>query len=142
MNNKSMDTVQTEELLTPTSKHTERYHRIFAGLIAVFVTFVVLTNTVGVKLFTVFGNTLPVSILWYPLTFLVTDIVSEMFGAKRARFLVVMGFSMSVLLLTFSLIGIRLPVAEFYPLQEDYAISSALFGDYFSAPWPHICSRK
>ena len=120
MNNKSMDTVQTEELLTPTSKHTERYHRIFAGLIAVFVTFVVLTNTVGVKLFTVFGNTLPVSILWYPLTFLVTDIVSEMFGAKRARFLVVMGFSMSVLLLTFSLIGIRLPVAEFYPLQEDY----------------------
>ena len=121
MNNKSMDTVQTEELLTPTSKHTERYHRIFAGLIAVFVTFVVLTNTVGVKLFTVFGNTLPVSILWYPLTFLVTDIASEMFGAKRARFLVVMGFSMSVLLLTFSLIGIRLPVAEFYPLQEDYA---------------------
>lgn len=100
--------------------HTERYHRIFAGLMAVFVTFVVLTNTVGIKLFTVFGQILPVSIIWYPLTFLVTDIASEMFGAKRARYLVVMGFSMSVLLLAFSLIGIRLPVAEFYPLQQDY----------------------
>lgn len=87
---------------------------------AVFVTLVVLTNTVGVKLFTVGDMTLPVSIVWYPLTFLVTDIVSEVYGARRARFLVIMGFSMSVLLLVFSLIGIGLPVASVYPLQQDY----------------------
>ena len=87
---------------------------------AVFVTLVILTNTVGVKLFTAGGMILPVSIIWYPLTFLVTDIVSEVYGARRARFLVIMGFSMSVLLLVFSLIGIRLPVASVYPLQPDY----------------------
>lgn len=97
-----------------------RYEQLYAGFVAVFVTFVVLTNTVGVKLFTAFGNVLPVSIIWFPLTFLITDIVSEMYGARRARFLVIMGFCMSLLLLAFSLIGIRLPVAEFYPLQEDY----------------------
>lgn len=97
-----------------------RYEQLYAGFVAVFVTLVVLTNTVGVKLFTAFGNVLPVSIIWFPLTFLITDIVSEMYGARRARFLVIMGFCMSLLLLAFSLIGIRLPVAEFYPLQEDY----------------------
>ena len=70
---------------------------------ALFVTFVVLTNTVGVKLFTLFGVTLPVSILWYPLTFLITDIVSEVYGASRARYLVLTGFAMSLLLLAFSL---------------------------------------
>ncbi len=98
----------------------KRYEQLYAGFVAVFVTFVVLTNTVGVKLFTAFGKVLPVSIIWFPLTFLITDIVSEMYGARRARFLVIMGFYMSLLLLAFSLIGIRLPVAEFYPLQEDY----------------------
>jgi len=98
----------------------KRYEQLYAGFVAVFVTFVVLTNTVGVKLFTAFGKVLPVSIIWFPLTFLITDIVSEMYGARRARFLVIMGFCMSLLLLGFSLIGIRLPVAEFYPLQEDY----------------------
>ncbi|NIV93008.1 queuosine precursor transporter [candidate division KSB1 bacterium] len=103
---------------TPTS---HLYENIFAGFMAVFVTFVVLTNTVGMKLFTLFGRTLPVSIIWYPLTFLVTDIVSEMYGARKARFLVIMGFAMSVVLLAFSLIGIALPVADVYPLQEDYA---------------------
>jgi len=97
-----------------------RYELLFAGFMAVFVTLVVLTNTVGVKLFTVGGMILPVSIVWYPLTFLVTDIVSEVYGARRARFLVIMGFCMSVLLLAFSLIGIGLPVASVYPLQQDY----------------------
>jgi uncharacterized integral membrane protein (TIGR00697 family) len=87
---------------------------------ALFVTFVLLTNTVGVKLFTVVGVTLPVSILWYPLTFLVTDIVSEVYGARRARYLVLMGFGMSLVLLAFSLIGIALPAASFYALDPDY----------------------
>jgi len=91
----------------------KRYEQLYAGFMAVFVTFVVLTNTVGVKLFTAFGIVLPVSIIWFPLTFLITDIVSEMYGARRARFLVIMGFCMSLLLLAFSLIGIRLPVASF-----------------------------
>jgi uncharacterized integral membrane protein (TIGR00697 family) len=98
----------------------KRYELIYAGLMAVFVTLVVLTNTVGVKLFAVCGMTLPVSIVWYPLTFLLTDIVSEIYGARRARFLVIMGFCMSLLLLGFSLVGIALPVAPVYPLQQDY----------------------
>ncbi|RMD88151.1 MAG: VUT family protein [Calditrichaeota bacterium] len=94
--------------------------KIYAIFLSVFVTFVLLTNTVGVKLFTVLGRTLPVSILWYPFTFLITDIVSEIYGKKRAQFLVIVGFFMSLLLLGFSLIGIALPVADVYPLQEDY----------------------
>jgi len=97
-----------------------RFEFIFSGLVALFVTFVVLTNTVGVKLFTLFGMTLPVSIIWYPLTFLINDIASEVYGASRARFLVVAGFAMSLLLLAFSMVGVALPVASVYPLQEDY----------------------
>jgi hypothetical protein len=100
--------------------HVERYERIYGIFVALFVTFVVLTNTAGVKLFTLFGTTLPVSILWYPLTFLVTDVVSEIYGARRARFLVVMGFVMSTVLLGFSLIGIALPAASFYELDDAY----------------------
>ena len=98
-----------------------RYEIVFATCVALFVTFVVLTNTVGVKLFTAGALILPVSILWYPLTFLVTDIVSEVYGARRARFLVITGFAMSLPLLASSLIGIALPAASVYPLGTDYA---------------------
>ena len=100
--------------------NADRYNLIYAISMGIFVTFVILTNTAGVKIFTIFGLNLPVSILWYPFTFLITDIVSEMYGAKKARHLVIMGFIMSLVLLLFSLIGIGLPAADFYPLQEDY----------------------
>jgi uncharacterized integral membrane protein (TIGR00697 family) len=104
----------------PTVPTWTRYERCFTILTALFVTFVILTNTVGVKLFEVGGRILPVSILWYPLTFLLTDIVSEVYGAGRARYLVVMGFGMSVVLLAFSLIGVGLPAASVYALDSDY----------------------
>jgi len=60
------------------------------------------------------------STLWYPLTFLLTDIVSEIYGARRARLMVVLGFSMSLVLLGASLVGIALPTADVYPLGDDY----------------------
>ena len=97
-----------------------RYEQLFLILAAFFVTFVVLTNTVGVKLFEIGGRTLPVSIIWYPLSFLITDIVSEIYGSRRARLLVYLGFGMSLVLLAFSLVGIALPTAAIYPLGEDY----------------------
>lgn len=100
--------------------HSERYERLFGLFTSLFVTFVLLTNTVGVKLFTLAGLTLPVSILWYPLTFLLTDIVSEVYGKRRARFMVAMGFAMSMLLLGGALIGIGLPSASVYALDSDY----------------------
>jgi uncharacterized integral membrane protein (TIGR00697 family) len=98
----------------------QRYERIYAAHIALFITFVLLTNTLGVKLFTFAGYVLPVSIIWYPLTFLITDVVSEIYGAKRASFMVIGGFAMSMVLLFFAQVGIALPVADVYPLQREY----------------------
>ena len=43
---------------------SQRHEQVSAGFVAVFVTFVLLTNTVGVKLFTIWGLTLPVSVVW------------------------------------------------------------------------------
>lgn len=92
----------------------------YASFMGLFVTLVVLTNTVGVKLFEISGLVFPVSLVWFPFTFLVTDIVSEVFGAKRATFLVVTGFLMSIVLLAFVQIGIALPTSPIYSLGPQY----------------------
>ncbi len=82
--------------------------RIYVVLVCLFTTLLVLTNIVGVKLFeltlpfAVFGHdvvTLPTGLLTYPLTFLVTDVVSEIYGRKRADVMVWLGFAMSLLML-------------------------------------------
>jgi queuosine precursor transporter len=79
-----------------------RYERIYLVLAALFVVLLVLTNIIGIKLFRAPFNpefALTTGILTYPLTFLVTDIVSEIYGKKRADFMVVLGFFMSLVML-------------------------------------------
>lgn len=79
-----------------------RYERVYLVLAACFVVLLVLTNVVGTKLFASPLNpewALTTGILTYPFTFLVTDLVSEIYGKKRADFMVVLGFFMSFLML-------------------------------------------
>jgi len=67
----------------------------------------VLTNIIGVKLFLAFPDTLPNGIfgeaitltsglITYPITFLLTDIVCEVYGQRRANLMVVTGFVLSL----------------------------------------------
>lgn len=89
-----------------------RYERIYLVLAATFVTVLLLTNIIGIKLFQAPFKpefALTTGIITYPLTFLVTDVVSEIYGKKRANFMVVLGFFLSILML--AIIQIALHVA-------------------------------
>ncbi|MCA9322797.1 MAG: queuosine precursor transporter, partial [Planctomycetes bacterium] len=88
--------------------------RVYLGLVATFVTLLVLTNIIGVKLFSWFGQTLTAGLITYPLTFLVTDIVSEIYGKRRADFMVLVGFAMSLMMLGFVQISIYLVPGQFW----------------------------
>jgi uncharacterized PurR-regulated membrane protein YhhQ (DUF165 family) len=89
-----------------------RYERAYMALASVFIVLLVLTNVIGTKLFASPFNpnwALTTGILTYPLTFLVTDLVSEIYGKKRADFMVAMGFFMSLLMLAAVQMSIAVP---------------------------------
>ena len=88
---------------------TEKAYNVF---MVIFITMIVLTNIIGVKLFEVNSVTLTTGIITYPLTFLITDIVCEVFGKKRASLMVVMGFFASILSLVFINLAVMLPGSE------------------------------
>ena len=60
--------------------------------------------------------TVAAGILPYPITFLVTDLLSELYGRKRANFAVVLGFVMSLGLLAFIEIAKWVPALD--PVQQ------------------------
>lgn len=79
-----------------------KYERVYLVLAASFVVVLVLTNVIGIKLFRSPLDpefALTTGILTYPLTFLFTDLVSEIYGKRRADFMVVLGFFMSLMML-------------------------------------------
>jgi len=99
--------------------------QVYATLIGLYVCLILLTNTVGTKLFNIdlplVGNqTFPVSVICFPLTFLVTDIVSDVFGKKQARYFVALGFITSIILVGFVMLGLAVTPAPTYVLSEEY----------------------
>ncbi len=73
----------------------------------------VLTNVVGIKLFkgplNPEAHALTTGIITYPITFLLTDVVSEIWGSKKANVMVILGFAMSLVMLAIVQIALHLP---------------------------------
>ena len=84
----------------------DRFYIILAGIfIASLVTCNLIANkfvtvNLGFKVFIVSAGILP-----YPLTFLVTDLISEIYGQKKANLVVFSGFVASIFVLSFLWLG-------------------------------------
>ena len=93
------------------------YDRLFLVLCGIFIASLIIANAFAFKLFDVtlplIGTiTLSMGILPYPITFLVTDLISELYGRKRANFLVLVGFGLSLYFLMFITIGKYIDVSQ------------------------------
>lgn len=111
-----------------------RSERLYALLSGMFMVTLVLTNVVAAKLFAVplpgfaadlLGRdvlTLTAGLVTYPVTFLLTDTVAEIWGQKRAAFMVWAGFGMSFLMMAVLRIAVALEPSPIWQLVvEDVA---------------------
>lgn len=109
-----------------------RYEYIFALLAGFFVTSLVVSNSMINKLTDIplpfIGlATISVGTLPYPVTFLCTDLVSEVYGKRRADMLVIIGFVVSGYMLLLLYLGRVLPLSHMQDasVQDDFV---AVFG--------------
>ncbi len=85
-----------------------------------FASLLVVANVLAVKLLDVNGWAVPAGILAYPITFLVTDTISELYGRKTASKLVWMGFFISGIMVLLIYVAKILPPAGFWEHQEAF----------------------
>ena len=94
-------------------KIRERRERVFLALAAVFLCAMTMLNIIGITRFIDLGFfTLAVGVLPYPITFLVTDLISELYGQKRANYLVTVGLVLNFFILGTLTLGNYLPGVE------------------------------
>jgi len=100
-----------ESTLQPVSDELrERRERVFITLAAFFLCAMTLLNVVGITRFIQLGPlALAVGVLPYPLTFLCTDLICELYGHKRANFLVTLGLALNAFIILFLYIGQAVP---------------------------------
>lgn len=97
-------------------------------LAVVFITGLAVLNLISSKIMTLWGLTFSVGSLVYAITFPITDVISEIWGKKRATRLVWLGFGANILVLIIVYIAVYAPPAPFWLGQKAYAQTLGIVG--------------
>lgn len=107
--------------LTP--KQREQAEILYLILGGLFITSLVTSNLIFQKFFTwspfgLYTFELSVGIIAYPITFLVTDVISEVYGRKRANRVVLAGVFASAFALGIVIVSNAAPATDWSPLTD------------------------
>jgi queuosine precursor transporter len=92
----------------------------FILVVAIFITCLITANIVAVKLVDLGGLILPAGIVIFPISYIVGDVLTEVYGYRRARRVIWLGFFCNVLAVVGIVIGQALPAAGFWEAQAAY----------------------
>lgn len=101
---------------------TEHTHfRYYDLVMAAFVAILLLSNLIGAaKLSTVAGVTFGAGILFFPVSYVIGDVLTEVYGYARARRVIWAGFAALVFMAFMSYIVVAMPPAASWTGQEAY----------------------
>ena len=97
-----------------------RHSNWFLLVAALFVTSLIVSNIIAVKLIDVAGMILPAAIVIFPISYILGDVLTEVYGFARARQVIWLGFLCNLFAVIAISIGGLLPAAGFWGGQEAY----------------------
>jgi len=97
-----------------------QYSVWFLLIVAVFVTCLISANIVAVKLVDVAGLIVPAGIIIFPISYIVGDVLTEVYGFRRARRVIWLGFFCNLVAVIGIVIAQKLPGASFWDAQAAY----------------------
>src|SRR3989344_4944163 len=81
--------------------------------LSVYLTSLFAANTLGLKIMPfLFGSQLSVAVFSFPIVFLMTDVIGEVYGKRMAKLFVRAGFISTAIFLGYSLLSLWLPWSD------------------------------
>jgi len=101
----------------------KKVSKLFMYIGIIYVTCLLLSNLIAGKMWAITESiTLPAAVILFPVTYIFGDIFTEVYGFKKARTIIWMGFACSFFAVLVYFITIELPHPGFWENQEAYAI--------------------
>ncbi len=92
----------------------------FVLVVAVFITSLITANIIAVKPVAIFGLLLPAAIIIFPISYIVGDVLTEVYGYRQARRVIWLGFACNLITVAAVWAAQVLPPAAFWEAQEAY----------------------
>ena len=97
--------------------------KLFMCIGIIFVTCLLLSNLIAGKMWAVTADiTLPAAVILFPLTYIIGDVFTEVYGFRKARTIIWLGFGCSFFAVLIYLVTIALPHPGYWENQEAYAV--------------------
>lgn len=99
------------------------YSKYFVIIAAISIASLLISNITSVKVISIGGIILPSSALLFPITYIVGDIIAEIYGYKKARFIILLGFTCNLFMVLYFTLAIHLPSSPTWANQEAFALT-------------------
>lgn len=122
---------------------------MFAGIL--FAACLLISNILAVKIIMIGPWAAPAGVLIFPISYIIGDVVAEVWGYQKARLIIWAGFAVNLIAIFFYSLSIVIPAAPFWSNQDAYAtvlqysprialasIVAYLFGSFINA---YVMSR-
>lgn len=120
----------------------QKTERNLALVNGIFLTSLITSNVISSKIVAFGSLTVPAAVVAYPLTFLMTDVIGEIWGKAEANRTVRLGFLCQLISLALIGIALLLPVASFADNQEMFAsILGSSFRIVAASMLAYLCSQ-
>jgi len=96
------------------------YSSYFVVAVSLFITCLITANITAVKLISVFGLVMPAAIIIFPISYILGDVFTEVYGYRQARKVIWLGFFCNLFLVVVVYIGLVIPAASFWDGQASY----------------------
>ncbi len=81
----------------------------------------VLSNILAVKQFDIWGFPSTAGLIIFPVSYIINDCIAEVWGFKKARFIIWVAFAVNFFAILLFQISIALPPADYWQMQEAYS---------------------
>ena len=96
----------------------ENYSKIFIILGSLNITCLLISNIITIKTINIFGLIFTAGDILFPITYILNDVFTEVYGFKKARFIIWTSFFCNLLMVIIFGITIALPVDETFEMQS------------------------
>ncbi|WP_409200718.1 queuosine precursor transporter [Methanobrevibacter sp. DSM 116169] len=91
-------------------------------LTGIFCVCLIISNLLAFKTFSLAAITLPVSVIIYPIIFVVSDILAEIYGFEKTKKVIFLGFLLNLLAVILFQIAIWLPPSQYFTGAEAFNV--------------------
>lgn len=100
------------------NRKEENYSKIFMILCSLNITCLLVSNIIVIKTINIFGLILTAGDILFPITYILNDVFTEVYGFNKSRFVIWISFFCNLIMVIIFGITIALPVDETFEMQN------------------------